>query len=222
MSILEAFEARIDSLVSGAFARAFNAEVQPVELAAALQREVDDSAVTLDEFRSITSNTFEIDLSVADHQRLAGHFATLASELASLVKEHANNQQLTLVGPISIEFAEDADLDLGVFRVRSASRQAPGAPAVSTTPRLVLANGDEFPLVRTVTQLGRSKDANIHIDDVGASRAHCEIILATPIRVRDLGSTNGTFVDGARIAEVELTDGARITLGSTTLTLRIQ
>lgn len=219
VGLLDAFEAKIDSLVNGAFARAFNAEVQPVELAAALQREMDDRAATLDAHRTITVNYFEIDLAPRDHERLAPHLQTLASELSTLVKEHAAAQQLTLMGPVAMSFTEDADLDTGVFRVRSKSRQAPGA-AMSGGPRLVLADGQQIPLVRTVTQLGRSKEANIHIDDVGASRAHCEIVLGDVIKVRDLGSTNGTYVDGSRVAEADLIDGSRITLGSTTLTLR--
>ena len=219
MGLLDAFEAKLDSLVNGAFARAFNAEVQPVELAAALQREMDDRAATLDAHRTITVNNFDIDLSPRDYERLMSHIQTLAAELSTLVKEHAAAQQFTLMGPVAISFSEDTDLDTGVFRVRSTSRQAPGASA-SGGPRLVMADGQELALVRTVTQLGRSKDANIHVDDVGASRAHCEIVIGDVIKVRDLGSTNGTYVDGTRIAEAELKDGSRITLGSTTLTLR--
>ena len=76
------------------------------------------------------------------------------------------------------------------------------------------------PLVSTITRLGRGTDVKVHIDDAGASRTHCEIVLGSPVRIRDLGSTNGTFVNGQRITEVEAIDGTRITIGTTTLTLR--
>lgn len=220
VSILDAFEARLDRLVNGAFARAFTAEVQPIEIAAALHREMDDRAAVIDKSRTITPNVFHIDLSSRDFERLTVFVDALRAELNGVTREHAQNQGYVLVGPPEVHFAEDADLDVGVFRVRSQARPAPGAPAAAGTPRLVFAEGKEIPLVSTITRLGRGTDVNVHIDDAGASRTHCEIVLGSPVRIRDLGSTNGTFVNGERITEVEAIDGTRITIGTTTLTLR--
>ena len=69
--------------------------------------------------------------------------------------------------------------------------------------------------VEGVTVLGRGREAEVRIDDAGASRAHARI---TPTGegvyvLEDLGSLNGTFVDGERIDRIELRSGARINIG---------
>ena len=220
VSILDAFEARLDRLVNGAFARAFTAEVQPIEIAAALHREMDDRAAVIDKARTITPNVFHLDLSSRDFERLTVFSDALKNELDGVIVEHAQSQGYVLVGPAEVFMAEDADLDVGVFRVRSQARPAAGAPAIAGTPRLVFPDGREVPLVSTVSKLGRGTDVNVHVDDSGASRIHCEIVLGSPIKIRDLSSTNGTFVNGERISEVDAIDGTRVTIGTTTIVLR--
>ena len=220
MSILDAFEARLDRLVNGAFARAFTAEVQPIEIAAALHREMDDRAAVIDKARTITPNVFHLDLSSRDFERLTVFSDALKNELDGVIVEHAQSQGYVLVGPAEVFMAEDADLDVGVFRVRSQARPAAGAPAIAGTPRLVFPDGREVPLVSTVSKLGRGTDVNVHVDDSGASRIHCEIVLGSPIKIRDLSSTNGTFVNGERISDVDAIDGTRVTIGTTTIVLR--
>ncbi len=66
MGILERFEDSLDRMVSGAFARAFKAEVQPVEIASAVQREMDDRAAVIDRERTVVPNIFYIELSNSD------------------------------------------------------------------------------------------------------------------------------------------------------------
>jgi len=220
VSILDAFEARLDRLVNGAFARAFTAEVQPIEIAAALHREMDDRAAVIDKARTITPNVFHLDLSSRDFERLTVFSDALKNELDGVIVEHAQSQGYVLVGPAEVFMAEDADLDVGVFRVRSQARPAAGAPAIAGTPRLVFPDGREVPLVSTVSKLGRGTDVNVHVDDSGASRIHCEIVLGSPIKIRDLSSTNGTFVNGERISDVDAIDGTRVTIGTTTIVLR--
>jgi len=80
--------------------------------------------------------------------------------------------------------------------------------------------GTAYPLVRAVSKLGRGSDTDIRIEDPGASRNHCEIVLGQPILLRDLNSTNGTLVNGQRVSQQELADGSVITIGSTQLVFR--
>ncbi len=86
-------------------------------------------------------------------------------------------------------------------------------------PRLEVA-GQAYPLVRAITLMGRGTDADIRVEDPGVSRKHCEIVVGDPAIVRDLKSTNGTFVDGIRIDECTLTEGAIVKLGGTAFTFR--
>jgi two-component system cell cycle response regulator len=69
----------------------------------------------------------------------------------------------------------------------------------------------------TRTVLGRAASAEIRLDDDGISRAHAELVVEDGrVVVRDLASTNGTFVNGARTSSREVRDGDQITLGGAT------
>lgn len=230
MGLLERFEDSLDRLVNGAFARAFKAEVQPVEIASAIQREMDDRSVVIDRQRTACPNMFQVELSSHDFQRLTTYQSTLESELATLVVEYSSEQRYTLLGSALVTLDEDDELETGIFRVRSESRAqiaaTDGEEAIDTAlgvtigqPRLEAA-GMAYPLVRAMTRLGRGSDVDIRIDDPGASRSHCEIVLGDPVVIRDLGSTNGTLVDGEAISETEITDGAEIQIGTTVLVFR--
>ena len=237
MGLLQKFEDSLDRVVNGAFAKAFKAEVQPVELASALQREVDDRASVLDRDRTVIPNVFHIELSHHDYTRLAVFKDALASELATLVTNYAGEQHYTLLGQARVTMSEDDELETGIFRVRSEAKaevtskvgavlpitpESPsGAPAPNGggQPRLEV-GGQAYPLVRAITVLGRGTDADIRVEDPGVSRKHCEIVVGTPAIVRDLNSTNGTFLDGQKISESALEDGAVVKIGGTSLVYR--
>ncbi|MEI7452980.1 MAG: DUF3662 and FHA domain-containing protein [Actinomycetes bacterium] len=231
MGLLARFEDSLDRMVNGAFARAFKAEVQPVEIASALQRELDDRAAIIDRERTIVPNIFHIELSPHDYTRLAVFRDALQGELTNLVKGYATEQRYTLLGTVQIVISQDDELDTGIFRVRSEARaevaakgttdldNAVGAAVIAHQPRLEIGR-TAYPLVRAITRIGRGADVDIRIDDPGASRNHCEIVMGSPLIVRDLNSTNGTMVDGKRITDLALTEGTAIQIGSTTLVFR--
>jgi len=224
--MLQKFEDSLDRVVNGAFARAFKAEVQPVEIAAALQREMTDRASVLDRDRTVVPNIFHVELSPHDFTRLSVFKDALGTELATLVRDYAGEQGYTLLGAPRVSFSEDDVLETGIFRVRSEARAevsaAPGAvmaSAPSGQPRLVI-HGSEYPLVRAITTLGRGSDVDIRIEDPGVSRHHCEIVVGAQPLLRDLNSTNGTFVAGEKVSEFALVDGSTIQLGGTAVVFR--
>ena len=98
MGALHRFEQRLEQAVTGAFARAFRSAVQPMEIAAALQREVDNSAQILSRDRRLAPNDFTIDLSPTDYDRLSTYGETLSSELAAMLHEHAQEQHYMFAG----------------------------------------------------------------------------------------------------------------------------
>jgi hypothetical protein len=252
VSGLSRFERRLEGLVSGMFARAFKGAVEPVELAAALKREVDNTARILSRDRRLVPNSFMIELGTDDFQRLSEYGRTLQHELANELREHADIQRYTFSGPIDIVLTERENLPEGRFRVRSATvgspvRQRPPAndgqtqlqsvpppPPQAPPPRpagpiqvLLEMNGRTRPVNPPGVVLGRGTDADIQVNDPGVSRRHAEIRLmpegpdGVRVVVVDLGSTNGTLVNGRRTSESELTDGSIIKIGTTELTLRI-
>lgn len=221
MGLLDRFEERLDRAVNGAFARAFKAEVQPVEIAAALQREMDDRAAVVSRDRTVVPNAFTADLSVHDYARLSGYRAAVQSELATLVSDYAAEQGYALLGPIDIHLGEDPELPTGVFRVRSEARvPVTGAGTVRPGQPHLEVGGQAIALLRAVNRIGRGTDADVRVEDPGVSRSHCEIVLGSPAIVRDLGSTNGTLVDGQRVAQAALVDGSTLQVGTTTLVYR--
>lgn len=117
--VLQRFEQRLEGVVTSAFARAFRSAVQPVEIAAALQREIDNSAQILSRDRRLVPNDFTVELSPEDHARLVPFGETLTGELSTLVREHVHEQRYTLAGGLAIEFVEAPELGTGRFRVRS-------------------------------------------------------------------------------------------------------
>lgn len=228
MGVLQRFERRLEGMVTGAFSKAFRAEVQPVEIAAALQRELDNNAQIVSRERSLVPNDFVIELGSHDHGRLAPYSGTLATELVDLVREHADLQHYAFTGPVTVTFEEHDELGTGQFRVRSTVRAGVdrGASYVPTeaTERnaaaYLIINGTQHPVVAPGLVLGRGSECDVRIDDPGVSRRHAEIRVhgsgpEAQLVVVDLGSTNGTVVDGVRAAQAPLSDGSRIVLGST-------
>lgn len=253
MRPLQRFERRLEGIVSGVFARAFKGDVEPVELAAALKRELDNTARILSRDRRLVPNHFVLELGPADYERLSAYGNTLTEELVRELRDHADIQRYTFSGPVEVLLTQEDDLPTGKFRVRSATVGAPrrsrppandgrtvperapiqppppGPPPVRRgTPQVMLeVNGRRRPISPPGVVLGRGTDADIQINDPGVSRRHAEIRLMPegPEGVRvvlvDLGSTNGTLVDGRRTAEAELSDGSTVRIGNTTMTLRL-
>jgi hypothetical protein len=169
-----------------------------------------------------------IELSKSDYQNFADYEKLLLTELTTVIREYVVTENYTTVGTMVIEMKTDDDLIEGVFRITSSIEDAMGqaldSPVVSTGrrgPHLVIA-GFAYPLTRTKTVLGRATDADIRIDDAGASRRHCEIELTSPITITDLGSTNGTWIHNERITTRSLLSDTDITIGNTTIQFRMQ
>jgi hypothetical protein len=234
MGMLQRFENRLEQMVSGAFAKAFRSAVQPVEIAAALQREVDNSAQILSRNRRLVPNQFHVELSAQDHERLSPYSSTLTQELTEMLREHAEEQAYLFTGPISIAFHERGDLSTGRFRVRSAAlaKVTPASEgsvtdtAVRRANVILEVNGMRHPLDPPGIVVGRGTDADLRINDPGVSRRHAEIRVhandatGTQVSVVDLGSTNGMLVNGSKVQQATLDDGATIKIGNTTMTVR--
>ncbi|RCG14283.1 DUF2662 domain-containing protein [Streptomyces diacarni] len=119
MGVLKRFEQRLEGLVNGTFAKVFKSEVQPVEIAGALQRECDNNATIWNRERTVVPNDFIVELSPPDYERLSPYSGQLGDELASMVRDYAKQQRYTFMGPIKVHLEKADDLDTGLYRVRS-------------------------------------------------------------------------------------------------------
>lgn len=233
MGAMQRFEERLEHLITGAFARVFRSAVQPVEIAAALQREMDNSAQILSRDRRLAPNTFGVELAAPDHDQLAPYGGTLTSELLEMLRQYAEEQHYVFAGPVTITFSRSEELGTGRFRVRSAAlaqvTPPPGQPntdsAVRRAPAVLEVNGQLHPLEAPGLVVGRGSDADLRINDPGVSRKHAEFRVFSSgqliqINLVDLGSTNGTSVNGRRVQQVEINDGDEVQVGSTKIVVR--
>lgn len=243
MGGLQRFEQKLESLISGTFARAFRSSVQPVEFAAALQREVDNNSQILSRSRRLVPNDFEIELSEPDFDRLGladeQLSAQLAQELIGQLRSYAEDQGYVFPGPIGIGFEASDDLGTGRFRLRSRSQASvsnggsshqyedPGALRAARTRAVLEINGTEHPLQPPGLTVGRSSEADIRITDPGVSRKHVDFQVShgsgstVDVVAVDLGSTNGMLVNGRKMLQARLFDGSVVRIGHTDMTVRL-
>ncbi|KRE42808.1 FhaA domain-containing protein [Knoellia sp. Soil729] len=132
MGLFDRLENKLERAVNGVFAKAFRAEVQPVEIASAIRRAMDDRAAsTSAKGRTLVPNVFAIELSETDYERLTDHGKELEDELVAAAEEHADSQHYQPGGPIDILFDEDSDLETGVFRIRPSTAKRPRATGMT-------------------------------------------------------------------------------------------
>ena len=250
MTMLRNIEAKIESLFEGVFGRAFRTNVQPVELARKLVKEMEDNRV-ISVSRLYVPNEYAIYLSPPDREQFENFEESLVGELQDYLAENARREKYVLLSPPKVTFETDDDLEVGEFgiatRMAQGGRQVtPGEmPAAPAEPGATMVykpksgdteavsaaelglerelatltyGGRSYPLEKGRVVIGRSKDCEIEVTDPNVSRRHAEIRQEGAAHwVVDLGSTNGTEVNGRRLKRAKLRPGDRITIGSSEL-----
>ena len=217
MGLLDNVERGLERIVNGAFAKTFRSGLQPVEITSALKREMDTNAAVVSRERVLVPNRFSVRVSTADFERLNRLGATLIDELTSLVQKHAKTQQYQFAGPIAIVLRPDATLTEGMLAVDASTEQG----EISWLAVLDIGT-KRVPLKPGRLVLGRGSEADVTIDDSGASRKHAVVEWdGERARVRDLGSTNGTTLNGAPLTEAILEPDSVIAIGRTQIIFRL-
>jgi hypothetical protein len=210
---LQRFERRLERLVEGAFSKAFRSGLQPVEIGRRIVRDM-DAGRTLGVRGTVVPNQFTVTLAPDDFERFAGFRDALTQELGDAAREHARDSGYHFEGPVSVELVEDAHAKRGDLRVRAEIVAGPGARAGS----IVLGDGRRVALGDATAVIGRMPDCAVALSDPQVSRHHAEVRRDdTGYRIVDLGSTNGTQVNGVRVAEQLLNDGDVILIGATSM-----
>jgi len=248
MSMLRTIESKLESLFEGVFGRAFRTNVQPVELARKLVKEMDEHR-NVSVSRVYVPNEYTIYLCPGDREQFAGYETQLRGELADYLAEHARRESYVLLTPPRVAFETDDDLDVGVFGIATRMAQPParepdeepveeqreaGAtmvykpaaqPTESASPvelgvqrevAVLEWSGERHEIAKRRVLIGRSRDADIRVEDPNVSRRHAEVQQeGTTWWLVDLDSTNGVEVRGKRVKRLKLEDGTRFTIGST-------
>ena len=207
-------------MVEGIFARAFRTGLQPVEIGRRLVKELDANRTLDVQTRSIAPNHFVIHLDPSDHERFAKIHDSLIGELRTAVREHATNEGFRFLGPVQIELVEDNEGTVGMFGVDSSFDES--------LPRehhgyLELPDGQLVGLGAAPSTIGRVPESTIVLSDPNASRHHAELHLdGDSFELVDLGSTNGSLVNGVRVSRQLLVDGDELTFGTIDLRFRLR
>jgi hypothetical protein len=217
LGLLDNFEKGLERAVNGAFARTFKSGLQPVEITAALRRELDTKAAVVSRDRILVPNKFVVALSSADYDRMIGLGPALIDELVQLVQQHAAAQHYSFAGGISIALEQSPALRQGMIEITSVNVKG----KVAWTPILEI-GGNRYPIVHSRTIIGRGSDADITVDDTGISRKHVEILWdGERAEVNDLGSTNGSALNGNPVARAPLAPDSVIDIGRTRIIFRV-
>ena len=266
--MLRSIESKIEGFFEGVFGRAFRTNVQPIELARWLTKEMDQHR-SVSVSRVYVPNEYTVYLAPSDRAQFASYEGSLIGELQEYLAEHARREGYALLTPPKVIFSTDADLAMGESGVSARVVQpraglepvqtpvqprstpplvvpapepplVPPSPEQSATmvykpeeplpvtpepepepepPREVVTlsfGGRDVPVTGDRVVLGRSRECDIRLADTNVSRRHAEVRREDGTYwVIDLGSTNGTELNGHRVERAELSDGDRITLGST-------
>ena len=217
MGLLDSFERGLERAVNGAFAKTFRSGLQPVEVTSALRRELDTKAVVVARDRILVPNQFTVHLSSADYERMSEVGPSLIDEFILQVEQHATAQRYSFAGGISIALKSDEKLAEGVVDIDSVSVKG----AVAWTPVLEI-DGTMHPLAGGRTIIGRGSEADITVDDGGISRKHVEILWdGKRGQARDLGSTNGSKLNGLKLTKAPLEPDSVIEIGRTRIIFRV-
>jgi FhaA, N-terminal domain/FHA domain len=210
---LQGIERGLERMVEGVFSRAFRSGLRPIELGRRLVREMDDHRSVDVKGHTIVPNDFTFILSPQDHATFSEIHDALVRELCDAAREYARDEGYTFMGPVQVELTLDGGMRPGRLAVTSRMHEGKGGVGAGT---LVLPAGERIALSEKPVIIGRLPDCEIALTDPNVSRRHAEVRpFGTGFLVVDLGSTNGTRVNGATVSEHQLKDGDAITVGAT-------
>lgn len=216
---LRDLEKAIERGVDGVLGRVFRSEVNRLEIHKRIEREL-DAATRPGEHggapAQIMPNDIEVHLNPADVETLDADTDELQRELVELVRSRAKDTNCAFEGPLVVRVEASDAAAKGTIRVVAAAQPSIAGIAPGT---LVYPDGHRLALAPYGTEgltLGRDPGCDLEIDDDNASRRHARL---RPTdrgwMVEDLGSTNGTRVNGFRTSAQLLSDGDQVTIGGT-------
>ena len=237
MSALSRFEAFMENIVEGSVARLFRSPVQPAEIAKRLERAM-ESNQTVSVRRILVPNTNRAVLNPQDFETFKPIRAEVEREMATYLAELAQERGFSMVEHPRVELVADSGVPRRTIQVVAETQAAPAvsqssdtqviptqaaaAPAARARLLLTTSSGTHvIPLDSTLMTIGRGLNNDIILEDARVSRNHAQLrYRSRRFWLTDLGSTNGTFINGEPVTERALRDGDVVSLGGLELTFR--
>ncbi|MBV9719994.1 MAG: DUF3662 domain-containing protein [Candidatus Eremiobacteraeota bacterium] len=214
MSFLAKIEHFCSALIERAFAKTFPSDLEPAQIARKLVATM-EAQTRDDEGRLHAPGSYGVYVSPPDFERLAEHQTYLERAWADLLRNLAKKVGIAFdEGKATVTMSARSTVPLGAIEITLA-----GEAETSRRYRLRTLEGvppDGLYSIERIARIGRSEESEILLFDPGVSRAHAVVeVTAGQAIVRDLGSTNGTFVNGRRVETRQLRDGDELRFGST-------
>jgi hypothetical protein len=213
---LRGFEDRLERLVEGSLTMPFRGPMQPIEISHRMLREM-DLGRRVGVRGLIAPNHFAVSASRADLDRFEGFTDALVHELAESARQHAANEGYSFAGPVEVELFESKRLKAGRVDIVASFFEG------DVRPSLVLPDGRALSISAAPLVIGRLPECAVVLDDTNISRRHAQVAMDDgAVIVTDLGSTNGTFVNGRRVTRATVRPGDEITVGTSRLRVEVR
>jgi len=239
MGFLKKIEKKLENAVESLFAKGFKSKVEPVELGKKMALAmVNNKVVALKKVWA--PNEFDVSLSPDDDEEYNNYKKELVHELQDYIVKEAAKEDLSIVGRPKIIFKKDDNLKRGQFNIEvklseklkeeisdtkdGATQLIPidlpkvgeGRHYIQLEPTMI-----QYDLKDGKNMIGRSTTNDIAISDPSLSRHHIQIVVEGKEAVlEDLGSTNGTQVNGKKTKNIILKDNDVIMAGNSKIVYR--
>jgi hypothetical protein len=226
MSFFEKIEQACAVFIERTFAKTFPSDLEPAQIARKLVSTM-EARTRGEEGHLLAPGSYIVYVNPEDYERLADHQAYLEQEWAELLRDLAGRVGIRFMeGDPNVEMSPRESIPVGAVDVTvvdevTVNVTIPVAPARTLPKRFHLRMIKGVPAygvyyIEGRARIGRSEESDIFLVDPSVSRTHAvvEVDGVEPV-VRDLGSTNGTFVNGERIEARPLRDGDELMFGNT-------
>ncbi len=250
MGILSRVEAILERFIEAPAGR-LGASIQPVSLAKRIERAMDTNK-TYGDVGVIVPNQYDLHLHPSDFEAFASYRSSLEDDLAHGVLARARHERYTLVARPRVQILSDAETRRGEIRVAAnvvderGGRVPEAAPMPTSSDTMVFARPSEedapdsarraflmvstrgsrsvqFDLGGPLIGIGRASDNDVIVDDPMVSRHHCQLKLQHgAYGFTDLGSRNGSTVNGQTVSQIALGPGDLIRIGDTQIEFQVR
>ena len=220
MSLIDQFEVQFNELSNSEILEGSLDEIQPVELAGVLQQEINRILTTVSPSEKVEE--INISLSNHDYKRLKKYESLIIDGLENMLQKSAELKRIDAIKDTRVNIVQDSSLDKGLVKsipnvkFESPLMETEEFVEITETRKFILEiNGMKKSLEPGEYTLGRGTEVDIQIQDPGISRKHLVIIVEDKVIVKDLNSTNGTYINGERITEIEVEEQITFRVGVT-------
>ena len=210
MGLLDKLEKSIEKVVRKPFNATFKSLLDPIEIASQIKTSM-DSQVSLDQEQKLVAHRYQLLVSPQDFEALSADQLNLDRNLTETIGEYLKAKNYSTVDDLRFILGKSESLSVGELEINVMQTETD----VYWQPFIEFED-QKLALPKGRTRVGRGSEADVKLNDRTLSRIHLELLFnGEKAGVRDLGSTNGSFLNGQKFQEGPLVNGDTIACGNT-------